>query len=148
MLTLPRKNLLAGLFCILLGAFIAWRGRSYGIGTLEAPDPGFFPVALGTILFLCGVGLSIGALKQPDVGVELNLRPYLLIPAALVLFAVTIDRFGLIPSVALVTIVATLSLRGHSLRAVLFLTCCMIALVYVVFVLMLSMPLKPFMWRP
>lgn len=148
MQTLPRKNLIAGLFCILLGAFITWNGSGYGIGTLERPDPGFLPVILGSILLLCGGGITIGALRQSDTDIKINLRPYVAIPLALVLFALMIDRFGLVPSVAVTTLVSSLGQRNQSLLGVLALTGMLVVFTYAVFVLVLNMPLEPFMWRP
>ena len=123
MLTLPRKNLLAGLFCVLLGAFVAWRGYGYSIGTLSNVGPGFFPFVLGSILVLCGLGVGAQALRVPDVSVSMNLRPYLAIPGAIILFALTINRLGVIPAVGLVV------------------------LVYGIFVMILRIPLDPIAWR-
>lgn len=149
MLTLPRPNLLAGLVCILLGGFVAWRGYGYSIGTLDNIGPGLFPAILGAVLLLCGVGLCIQAIREgDDRRVEIALRSYLAIPGAIVLFALTIDRFGVLPSVVVATVVASFASSENSWRSTAVVACLLMALVYTVFIAVLGIPLEPYMWRP
>lgn len=147
MLTLPGKNLLAAAFCILLGGYVAWGGWGYSIGTLSNIGPGFFPFALGSILVLCGLGVGAQALREVDAAVSMSLRPYLAIPGAIILFALTINRLGVIPAVVLTTAVASLADRSSTVRGTLLLVAGLVVLVYVVFVMILRIPLDPITWR-
>ncbi|MGF7159356.1 uncharacterized membrane protein YidH (DUF202 family) [Rhodoligotrophos appendicifer] len=149
MLTLPRKTLLAGLVCMMLGAFVAWRGYDYSIGNLSHVGAGFFPAVLGLILVASGIGLAIQGLRiRKEAGPVINLRSYLTIPGAVIVFALTINRFGLLPAVALATAISSLADPDMSKRSILFLTIGLMVLTYIVFVLILQIPLTPVMWRP
>jgi hypothetical protein len=134
MLTLPRKQLLAGVFCILLGAFVSWRGYDYSIGTLSNIGAGFFPFMLGAILMLCGIGVSLQALRNLDSSITIAIRPYLMIPGAL-------------PAVFLTTLVASFASGKSRIWETLVLAGVLVALVYVIFILILHIPLDPVMWR-
>jgi hypothetical protein len=147
MLTLPRKRLLAGVFCILLGAFVSWRGYDYSIGTLSNIGAGFFPFMLGVTLVLCGIGISLQALRNLDSSITIAIRPYLMIPGAIVVFALTISRFGVLPAVFLTTLVASFASGKSRIWETLVLAGVLVALVYVIFILILRIPLDPVMWR-
>ncbi|WP_137388515.1 tripartite tricarboxylate transporter TctB family protein [Rhodoligotrophos defluvii] len=148
MLTLTRKTLLAGFICVLLGAFVAWHGAGYSIGTLGEVGAGLFPAALGGLLLLIGLALLGQAFLAmgEDTGISLNLRPYIAIPGALAAFALTIDRFGMLPAVALTTVIASLADPNSSKIGTLLLALGLMALTYVLFVLVLQIPLAAVRW--
>ena len=66
----------------------------------------------------------------------------------MIVFALTINRFGLLPAVALATAISSLADPDMSKRSILFLTIGLMVLTYIVFVLILQIPLTPVMWRP
>ena len=147
MVQIPRKNLLAGFFCILVGICIVWRGFAYSIGTLSNIGPGFLPFLLGSILLICGVGISIQAARRTDAPFRINLRPYLAIPGAVIVFAGSMEFFGVLPAVALTTLAASLADPDSSLIGTAALALALMVLVYVVFILILRIPIQPFAWR-
>jgi hypothetical protein len=104
-------ELIAGLIAIALGVFAAITATSYPFGTIQSMGPGFVPFWLGVILAAMGVGIIVVEGRKSDAE-ELDipgLRPLLAISGSVLIFALTIDRFGLLPSVFLTSFVATIS---------------------------------------
>lgn len=147
MLILPRKQLLAGIFCFLLGSFVCWRGYGYSIGTLSNIGAGLFPFILGVILMLCGLGVSLQALRGVDSSFTIAVRPYLIIPGAIMVFALAISHVGVLPAVLLTTLVSSFASGRSRILETLVLGGVLMALVYVVFILILRIPIEPFIWR-
>ena len=102
------KNLLSGLLFVAFGVGALVMSARYPIGTAVRMGPGYLPqivawglVALGIAAILRGV--LVGGWRMPSVA----LRPLLLIAAAVIAFALTIDRLGLfVASLASVVIAA------------------------------------------
>jgi hypothetical protein len=69
--------------------------------------PGFFPLTLGVMLSLLGVVIALAALRSQEKLPKLNLRPYILVPFAILTFALLIPRLGFGPAG-----VATVMLAG------------------------------------
>jgi len=103
-------ELIAGLIAITLGALAAFTATSYPFGTIQAMGPGFVPFWLGVILAVMGVGIIVvEGRKDPEALDVPGLRPLLAVSASVLIFALTIDRFGLLPCVFLTSFVATIS---------------------------------------
>jgi putative tricarboxylic transport membrane protein len=116
---LARKNVLAGLMFIAIAALGLWVSRDYPIGTALRMSTGYVPrLLLWALLLLGGVILVSGI--RADVGSELEpggaWRPIILVPAALVAFALGLDAFGLVLACAL--LVGVGSLANRDLRPV------------------------------
>jgi hypothetical protein len=52
-----RSDQISGLLLLLLALFVAWENRTYPLGTLHDPGPGYLPLALA--IFLGATGLLI-----------------------------------------------------------------------------------------
>ncbi|MCD1627271.1 MAG: tripartite tricarboxylate transporter TctB family protein [Paracoccaceae bacterium] len=104
---LQSKDFLAGLAAVLIGFFVIVTTSGYGFGTPRQMGPGFFPLTLGVMLSLLGVVIALGALRRQEKLPKLNLRPYILVPFAILIFALLIPRVGFGPAG-----VATVMLAG------------------------------------
>ncbi|WP_162683451.1 tripartite tricarboxylate transporter TctB family protein [Rhodobacteraceae bacterium DSL-40] len=94
-----------------MGLYVALVALDFGLGKLARPGPGVYPLALGIMLALLALACLIASRReQPDVR-GMSLRPALLVPAALVVFGLCLERFGLIPATVIFTFVAGLADR-------------------------------------
>lgn len=90
------QSILGGLLLIALAAFAWWAVSSLNAGTMRAMGPAMMPKMLAGLLGLCGVLLVAFGIVKPDARVEgLHLRPAIMIPLGLVVFALTIRPFDL-----------------------------------------------------
>jgi len=139
---LDNKDFWAGLFLIAVGAAaIIISARNYAFGTALRMGPGYFPSVLGGLLILFGLyTLATGLRSGEKLEGSWSLRALVILPLALVLFGVLIDRAGFIP--AMLVLIFGSALAGTEFRPVemilfsVFLT----ALCTVVFVWALGLP--------
>src|SRR5262249_36783122 len=102
----------AGLLFLSIGGLALWFGRTYAFGTVTRMGPGFLPTVLSWALVLIGGFLSLRAFALEGPAIERSLvRPQLLILLAIIVFALLIERVGLVPTILVVTIVAALASR-------------------------------------
>jgi hypothetical protein len=91
--------------------------QDYPIGVALRMGPGYIPRAL--LMILLGLGLVIAArgiaVEEPAEG-GWAWRPLIVIPAAMLLFGLAVERFGLV--IATLAVVLTSSLAWHSYRIV------------------------------
>lgn len=111
---IDHRDLAAGGIFTLIGlAFVAGTYRSLSIGEAARMGPGYFPLLLGGLLALLGIaiigrGLNAAA-PAPVEGV--TWRGMFLIGVAPLVFAVAIVPLGLVPALAITTLIAALSSR-------------------------------------
>lgn len=115
---LGRKDVLAGLFFMGIGLFGLWASRNYAVGTALNMGTGYMPRLLCWILVaLGGLIAGIGAIAGRDAPLQterLRWRPLVFAPLAILVFALSIERLGVI--IATVALVAVGALAGRELR--------------------------------
>jgi hypothetical protein len=138
---LENKDVWAGLFLIAVGATAIIGARNYAFGTALRMGPGYFPTVLGGLLILFGLYTLASGLRSSEKMVgSWSLRALIVLPLALVLFGLLIDRAGFVP--ALLVLIFGSALAGTEFRPLemilfsVFLT----ALCAVVFVWALGLP--------
>ena len=100
----------AGLLFLAVGLGAIGVASDYPIGSALHMGPGYFPIVLGVLLVLVGVASVVRALVVTTaVSERIALRPLLVIGAAVVVFAVGIDRIGLIPTVFVSALLACMA---------------------------------------
>lgn len=113
-----RKNFLSGLFFIGIAALGLWVSRNYPIGTAFRMGTGYVPRMLCWILLSLGVAILVQGLRAPEADMEhgtgLPLRPLIFVPAAILAFAFTIERLGIV--IAAVLLIGIGSLAGREVR--------------------------------
>jgi len=138
---LDNKDVWAGLFLIVVGVTAVVLARNYTFGTALRMGPGFFPTVLGGFMILSGLYILANGLRSGDaLEGSWPLRALIMLPLALVLFGVLIDRAGFVP--AMLVLIFGSGLAGSDFRLIemilfsVFLT----ALCAVVFVWALGLP--------
>jgi putative tricarboxylic transport membrane protein len=140
-------DFLAGLMFLGFGAAAVLIGRNYPMGSAMRMGPGYFPTILGSLLALLGVAVLLramaGTATSPPV---FSLKPLALILAAVVAFALTVERLGIIAAVALVVLVSAAASEQFRWREVVPLALIMAALAVGLFAKALGLPfqLTPF----
>lgn len=136
-------DLLAGLMFIGFGAAAIVLGRDYPMGSAMRMGPGYFPTVLGGLLVLLGVAiLARGFLGRAVARPAFALRPLVLILAAVSLFALSVERLGIIAAVALVVLVSAAASERFRWREVLPLALIMIGLAVGLFTKGLGLPFR------
>ena len=113
-------DLATGLLFIVIGCLGLWFSREWPLGTLMMMESGFFPRVLSSFVLIGGVVLTVLAFVWH--GAELPqwaVRPLLGVSVAVIAFALTIERLGMV--VAILAIVAVSSVAGAPLRPIPFL---------------------------
>jgi len=137
------KDFYAGLIFLCLGAGAAWIARDYPMGTAIRMGPGYFPLVLGWLLGAIGVAACAKGLILDGERIErVGYRPLLLILGAVGLFAVGIERAGIIVSTLLAVSIAAAASTDSRLREVVLLLVFLIALAVGVFTYALGLPFK------
>ncbi len=102
------KNVLAGLMFVGVAALGLWLSRNYPIGTALRMGTGYVPRLLCWILLGLGVVIFLqGMYEAATRGVRIRSgggsawRPVILVALSLVVFALTLERFGLVISILL-----------------------------------------------
>ncbi len=137
-----------------VGAIVV--GQSYGIGTLQRMEPGFFPVALGVILIGIGLGLAVSALKlrarQGHATTPLfdvpDWRGWLFIVGGVLSFLVFSTYGGLLPGAFACVFISAMGDRTTTWSRALVLAGCVAVAgsIFFAYVLKVQMPL--FTWGP
>ena len=107
------KDVLAGLIFVAFGVAFALGAATYEIGTPLRMGPGFFPFVIGGALAVLG-GLIALRTAEDAASEPLTAPPWravALILGAIAVFGLTVRGLGLIPSVFLTALLATLASR-------------------------------------
>ena len=137
----------AGLLFLVVGLLALWFGRGYLFGTATKMGPGYLPTVLSWLLV--GLGAFLMGRGAIEVGEPLEtslLRPQIFIVAAIVVFAFMIERFGLVPAIFVVTIVAALASDETKWIETIPLAIGLAILCAVLFVRLLGQPLTLWSW--
>jgi hypothetical protein len=111
------KNLCAGLLFVAVALAGLWVANDYPTGVALRMGPGYIPRLLLIGLLVLGCVIAIGGLliEEADGGGGWAWRPLIIIPLAMVLFGLLLERFGLfVATIALVT-GSSLARRGSRL---------------------------------
>jgi hypothetical protein len=140
-----QKDFWSGLVFIAIGGAFAWGATAYRFGDSAAPGPGFFPLGLGLLLALLGGVVLFTALTIESPGGDpiegLEWRPLVLLLAAVAIFGAALPRLGLVASLPLLVLLSGLAGDEFRWRDALLNAVVMTTGSWVVFILVLKLPL-------
>jgi hypothetical protein len=136
-------DVLAGLMFIGFGAAAVVLGRDYPMGSAMRMGPGYFPTILGALLSLLGLAILLrGLVSRGGPPLTFAVKPLVLILTAVALFALLVERLGIIAAVAMVVLVSALASERFRWREVLPLALIMVALAVGLFTKGLGLPFR------
>lgn len=139
------RDIAGGMLMTAIGLFIIVFAQRYQIGTMDNMGPGYFPLALGVLLSLFGLMIAIPAFFRTGRPITVNWRGYLFVVGSLLFYALTLRTLGLLLSTGMAVLLSSLASPVLTLKGRLVLIVCVVAIIYVVFILGLNMrlPLWP-----
>lgn len=94
---------------VLFGAVMAYVGSSYGIGTLSQMGPGYFPTVLGIVTVLLGILTFLEVRNSESPRPDASPRVAIFIFGGLFVWAMLVERIGLLPSSIMLIILCSLA---------------------------------------
>lgn len=141
------RDMIGGAVLFAGGAFVVgYAVTQYQLGSLARMGPGLFPAALGILLCLFGIALAIQALLRPGTLPSVKLRPLIFVLASILVFGLTIRRFGIAPAVVLLTLVASLADPRLSWPKAMLLAAGLAMLAVLIFNVALDIPIAAVIW--
>lgn len=141
------RDMIGGAVLFLGGAFVVvYAVTQLQIGSLGRMGPGLFPAALGVFLCLFGIALAVSALFRPGTLPSIELRPLVFVLASILVFGLTIRRFGIAPAVVVLTLVASLADPRLTWPKALLLAGVLATLAILIFNVALEIPIEAFRW--
>jgi putative tricarboxylic transport membrane protein len=133
----------SGVLIAAIGAAGLWLVRDLDAGSAAAMGPAYMPAALAGILVLLGLFLiGRGLVLHGPAIAALRVRPIGCVTLAFVLFALTIERVGLVVAVILLVAVASLGSSERSWRETLVVGVALAAASALTFVVGLNVPVR------
>lgn len=138
---LDNKDFWAGLVLIVTGALAVLVARDYPFGTMVRMGAGYFPTVLGGLLVLFGIHVLAKGLRSVNkIEAGWSLRAMIVLPLSLALFGFLMDRAGLVPALAALTVGSAAAGKEFKLVEIIPLTALLIAFSVAVFVWGLGLP--------
>jgi hypothetical protein len=137
----------AGIFFMLFGIAGLFFARNLAFGSTEHMGPGYFPVVLNTAIVAIGAVVALRSLAVEGPPIEaVSWRGPLFVLVSILLFAVLIERVGLVLTTAVLTLVAAYARREARLVESLLLAAGLAALAVLLFVIALRQPMPIWWW--
>lgn len=145
------SEMLAAAIFIGFGLIAVGLGSTYGFGSMQQMGTGAMPVIVGAALVLMGIAQALNAQRSAKAGTahprafhRTELRPLLLILAAVFAFAALILPTGLIPALTALVLIAWFAQKGGTRFEILAALVTVILLMIVIFKFGLGLPLRLF----
>ena len=144
-----QRDFVSGVMFIAIGVGFAVGATSYTFGSSARPGPGYFPLLLGVILALLGAAVLFKAITiESEDGDPIGAaawKPLLLILGAVVLFGALLPRLGMVLTVPVMILVASLGGDEFHWKGVVVMSVVLAAGSWLVFVkgLNLTIPVWP-----
>jgi len=140
-------DVIGGVLTVAIATGVLIESSGYGYGTILRMGPGYFPTVLGILLLGLGLALTVRGLQRQEEPIALpQLRPVVLIGAAISLFALTLPTFGLAPAIMLLVTVSAYASPVRRPVVIVLLGLGLTAFAYIVFVRLLSLHLDLLRW--
>ena len=145
---LTRKDVLAGLLFMAVAVLGLWISRDYPIGTALRMSTGYVPRLLCWLLLGLGAAIFFQGWRAPTTASgapESAWRAVIAVTVGMVVFALSLERLGLVVAIALLTGISALAARGQRPVETALTALALAVLSWVVFVfgLGLTLPVWP-----
>lgn len=128
------------------GLAVLSEAMNYRMGTLNRMGPGYFPTLLGIALVLLSFTLLFERNSEDGERLPAKYLPILVVPIGMGVFAFMIERFGVYPATTALVIIAGLADQTFRPVFLILMATLVPVAVTVIFVWLLGLPIKPFVW--
>lgn len=138
------KDLVSGLIFLAVGVFVVVEAAGYEMGTLLRMGPGYYPVLVGSLIVLVGIVLTLkGVMQGAEELPSFSVRPLFFLMSAIVAFALTLERAGLIVATLLLVLIGRMaSQRPIGWTGTAALCVALVATAVFIFWYLLELPMK------
>jgi hypothetical protein len=141
------QDIITGALVLAAGGFIAaYAASNYDLGTLRRMGAGAFPFGVGVVLFVLGLLIGIPAFFRGGTFQTISVRPAVAVLGGIVVFALLVRPFGLIPAVCGLILAASIAEKTFRPVAIAGVCATMAVLIFLIFRLALNLPLAMFRW--
>ena len=135
------RDVWAGVMLIVTGVAAIFIARDYAFGTALRMGPGWFPSVLGGMLTLFGLYLVCAGLRRNEkIEGNWSLRALIMLPLALALFGMLMDRAGFVPALMVLVVGSSAAGGEFNLLEALALSVGLTAFAVVLFIWGLGLP--------
>jgi Tripartite tricarboxylate transporter TctB family len=144
------RDFWSGLMFLAVGIGFAWGATNYSFGSSARPGPAYFPFGLGVLLAVLGALVLFKALtietEDGDKVGRFPWRPLFVILGSVAMFGALLPRLGLVITLPLLVIVASLASDEFGWKAAIINAVVLTAMSWVIFVKGLSLTIP--VWPP
>jgi len=147
-----RLNALVSAALIAVFGFIGvHEGLSFNIGSVSRMGPGFFPMALGVILVVVSAvilvqGFLQGSKLNETLQLNLEVKGWLLVLAGICSFILLGEVVGFVPAIFALVFLSALGDSRNSLKVSLIAAAVTTTVGFVIFGVLLRIPMNAFAW--
>jgi len=127
--------------------FMTYAMGNYSVGDLRRMGPGFFPAVLGGLIAVFGVLVALPAFFRGGEGFRFELRPFIMVCVAIGVFAVVLERLGMVAAIFALVFAAAWAKRGMKPFEVLLLAIGLSFAAVAIFIWGLGIPIQAFRWN-
>lgn len=139
------KDFWTGVMLLATGAAAIFIAQDYAFGSTLRMGPGYFPTVLGAIIVLFGIYLLVKGLRSSEkIEGGLSIRALIVLPIALALFGVLMERAGFVPALAVLIFMSAAAGPQFRFVEILLFTVFLTAVSVAVFVWGLGLPYQLF----
>ncbi len=139
-------ELLAGLLIVAIGAFFFIGAQDFSMGTVARMGPGYVPRGLGIIGIGLGLVILTGAVRVPGYWPHFSFRALAAILGSIAVFGVLLIQVGLVGATLAASITAMMGNPDAGWRMIAITSVVLALLCWVLFVLLLQLPIPAFWW--
>lgn len=138
------KDVAGGLILGAIGLSFFAGSFQMRVGTAAEMGPGYFPMVFGLLTICLGLYIALRGIGGRYEKITLAWRSFAAVAGSIAGFALIIERFGLIPAVAVTVLVGALGDRSTHPIAILILAVALSALSFLIFIIALGLPIPAF----
>jgi hypothetical protein len=141
------RDIVGGLALVAIGSFAAiYAWATMTLGTVTRMGPGMFPMALGFILTSLGLAILVPALFRAGERMDIDFRSAAAILGSILVFALMIETFGMIPAIAVLIVIASRADSKVSLLEAVALVVTLSVITTLIFQVGLGLQVSLFAW--
>lgn len=136
------KDVAGGMLLIAIGGYVAVSALGFGLGSASRMGAGYYPFILGLTTLFVGISIAVVGLREPGTLPTASPRTFLFVIGGLCAFALLVERAGLIPAIWALVGLSALADREISAGEIVAVAAVASGAAWVVFVVLLRLPLS------